>query len=166
MKQFALALAVAGATLVSAHASQANPAGSFAEAVDLCLRFGSDPWFAQTRFEDAGWQSYKDPDYGSMAFQSPDGAVIALPPTDETHPMWCTVRSGSVSFVNGMAAAENALLASDMPIQREIRDNCPVYLGSYGQELRVFSDGNEDLCDDPETAVVHVVTMSNPIAGQ
>lgn len=87
MTQFTLALIVSGAALVSAHAAQSDAAGSFAEAVELCLRFGSDPWFAQDRFEDAGWQSYKDPDFGSMAFKSPDGAVIALPPTDETYPM-------------------------------------------------------------------------------
>lgn len=166
MTQFTLALIVSGAALVSAHAAQSDPAGSFAEAVELCLRFGSDPWFAQDRFEDAGWQSYKDPDFGSMAFKSPDGAVIALPPTDETYPMWCSVMSGSVSFVNGMAAAENALFATGTPIQGEFRDDCPIYFGSYGQELRVFSEGNEDLCSDPTTAVVHVVTMTNPIVGQ
>ncbi|SOC12305.1 hypothetical protein SAMN05877809_10659 [Rhodobacter sp. JA431] len=166
MKRFCFALALLGAGLLPPAVAQATPASSFAEAVDLCLRFGADPWFAQDRFEEAGWRSYEDPDFGSLAFKSPDGAVIALPPTSDSFPMWCSVMSGSVSFVKGMAAAENALLASDIPIQREIRDNCPVYHGSGGQELRIFSEGNDDLCNDPETALVHVVTFSNPLSGQ
>ncbi|MBZ4022822.1 hypothetical protein CKO11_10155 [Rhodobacter sp. TJ_12] len=154
---------------LGAPAAWANPAAeaAFATGVDLCLRFGQSAWFATDRFEKVGWRSHYDADYGRAVMISPDGAVIALLPTSDRYPLRCSIVSGQVPYTVAQRSVATALEGlGGAPWKAVEVDGCPAYEGGTADVLvHIRNDGNDDLCNAPDSARVEVIARRNPLAG-
>lgn len=158
-----LVLALGAAPVVADPVADAQ----FVTAVDICINFGSDGWFAADRLEGAGWYGAYDADYDTIVYTSSSGQVIAIPPAEGSgFPARCSVISGAVKRDFAETAALSVLKQANLPASLNIIDNCPMYWTPLNQDVYILSDGNEDLCNDPDSARVVVVFHTDPAGGQ
>lgn len=159
----ALALALSAATAIADPVADAQ----FVTAVDICVNFGADGWFATDRLEGAGWCGAYDAYYNTTVYTSSSGQVIAIPPPEGGEfPARCSVISGTVKRDFGESAVLSVLDNANLSGSLNLINDCRMYWTPLNQEIYILSDGNEDLCNDPDTARVEVVFYTDPIGGQ
>ena len=140
---------------------------NFTVGVNTCINFGSDAWFVQDRIEGAGWTPRFDHDFNVTVFDSPDGSVLLIPPQDGPgFPVWCSVISGEVSLGFAEDVVRTVLIKSGVSAIRGTEGGCRAFRTGNDVTIRVLNDGNEDMCDQPMSARVNVITFSDPLAGQ
>lgn len=139
----------------------------FATAVNICINFGSDNWFVTDRLEGAGWYPSQDAYYGQTIYNSPDAKVIVLPPPNDTvYPVRCSVISGEVKMEYAQFVVKSILKSTGTKEKKGTYEGCPAFSTTLDQVISIHSDGNELLCNDPNSAVVDVISRSNPAGGQ
>jgi len=140
---------------------------SFVTGVSICINFGSDGWFAQDRLEGAGWVARYDADYGVTVYDSPEGKVQAIPPAEGAgFPAWCSVVSQEVALDFAADVVRRVLIQTGVDANRETVDGCLAYRTAYDQQIRVHNDGNEVMCNRPDSARVDVITLTDPVGAQ
>ncbi len=140
---------------------------AFKDAVSICINFGSDGWLAQDRLEELGWTSQYYVEYDTMAFYDPSKKVKAIPPAEgQELPTTCTVLGYEVPLAFAKSAALEILVNSGTQATLRLYEGCPALQTEMGQEVRIMNDGNEVLCNEPNTARIEVVTFKNPVANQ
>lgn len=159
----ALALALSTAPALADPLTDAN----FVTAVNICVNFGADGWFARDRLESAGWTGAHDVEFDATVYTSPDGNVRAIPPAEDAgFPAWCTVISPAVAYGFATEAVRSVLVGSEIDAIRGVKDGCLAFRTEFDQTVHVVNDGNEVMCDRPDSARVDVITDTNPIGGQ
>ncbi|WP_421701803.1 hypothetical protein [Aliiroseovarius sp.] len=140
---------------------------SFVTGLSVCLNFGNDAWFAADRLEGAGWHGQYDDYYQAKIYTSPDGSAWVIPPGEgDGFPAWCTVFSSSVGPDYAEFAVRSVLASIDLGFSEYDNEGCYGFHTALRQQILVYSDGQDDFCNDPTSARVNVIWHSDPVAGQ
>lgn len=140
---------------------------SFVTGLGVCLNFGSDAWFVSDRLEEAGWRGAFDSYYNATVYTSPDGSAWVIPPGDDDgFPAWCTVFSTAVGPGGAASAVRSALSGTHFGFSEYDNDGCFGARTTLDQQILVYSDGQDDFCNDPTSARVNVIWHADPAAGQ
>lgn len=154
------------ATVTPASADPVTDA-HFVTATSTCINFGSDSWFVRDRIEDAGWTTRFDQDYHISVYDSPDRSVVLIPPPENTDlPVFCSVISQDVTLDYAENVARSVLVKSSIDTIEGIQDGCRIFRTENSVTIHVYNDGNEDMCDQPMSARIEIMTSSNPVSGQ
>jgi hypothetical protein len=139
----------------------------FSQAVDICLNFSPDAFLVVDRLEEKGWIARWDDYYETTILTTPGNSVWVLPPPEDSElPSVCRVISQSVGIVQAEAAVQFVLSDNGFSYQEGVVHGCSALDVSNGNQIRIFSDGQDDFCNDPDSSRVDIETFVDPVAGQ
>ncbi|SNZ19202.1 hypothetical protein [Cohaesibacter gelatinilyticus] len=153
--------------LVCGPAAAEQSQARFTQGVQICHDFGSDAFFVQDRLEEQGWVANFSDYYSATILYSPGRTVWVIPPAEEAKmPVTCTVISGSVSIFQAEASVQMTVSNSNKKYQLLSHQGCSEFDFNGATKIRIWSDGQDHFCNDPNSAKVEVITYRNPVAGQ
>lgn len=139
----------------------------FTQGVQICKDFGSDGFFVTDRLEEQGWVKNYSDYYETDVLFTPGRTVWVIPPKEGAKmPAHCTVVSGTVTIMQ--AEASVTLVVSNGNAKHQVLSNqgCTEFDFFGTQKIRIWSDGQDDFCNDPTSARVDIITLKDPVAGQ
>ncbi|TLP43887.1 MULTISPECIES: hypothetical protein [Cohaesibacter] len=157
------ALCITGTAPAVAEQSQAY----FTQGVQICRDFGNDGFFVVDRLEEKGWVKRHDDYYETDVMYTPGKSVWVIPPEEgASMPASCVVISGAVTIMQAEASVN--LVVSNSNDKHQILSNqgCTEIDFFGSQKIRIWSDGQDDFCNDPNSARVEVITLVDPNVGQ
>ena len=138
----------------------------FSQGVQICIDFGNDGFFVKDRLEEQGWVAVEDKYYETTVMYTPGHSVWVVPPPEGADmPATCTVISETVTIMQADAAVQHIVSKNDIKYQLLSNQGCSE-LDFYGdKKIRIWSNGQDDFCNDPSNARVEIITLVDPVAG-
>ncbi|WP_119305941.1 hypothetical protein [Cohaesibacter haloalkalitolerans] len=160
-----LAMGILGLICTSAFAEQSQ--ARFTQGLQICKDFGDDGFFVKDRLEEQGWVGNFNEDYGTDILYSPGRTIWVIPPSEGAKPpATCSVISDTVTIFKAEESVQLVISSSNQNYQLLSNQGCSEYDLNGAQKIRIWSDGQDDFCTDPNSARVEVITFHNPVAGQ
>lgn len=156
-------ITAAGAAPAAAEQSQAY----FTQGVQICTDFGNDGFFVTDRLEEQGWVKTYSDYYGTDVMFTPGRTVWVVPPEEGAKmPARCTVISGSVTIMQAEASVNLVVSNGNIKHQLLSYQGCSEFDFFGAKKIRIWSDGQDDFCNDPSSARVEIITLQDPAGGQ
>ena len=153
--------------LTSAPAIAEQSQAYFTQAVQICKDFGNDGFFVKDRLEERGWIANHSDYYSTTVLYTPGRSVWVVPPAEgSSMPATCTIVSETVSIMQAEASVNHVVSNSGAKFQLQSYQGCSEFDFFGSSKIRIWSNGQDDFCNDPTNARVEVITLKDPMAGQ
>ncbi|WP_319530218.1 hypothetical protein [uncultured Cohaesibacter sp.] len=138
----------------------------FTQGVQICMDFGTDGFFVKDRLEERGWHSVEDKYYETTVMYTPGNSVWVIPPEEgASMPATCAVISETVTIMQAEASVRHVLDNSNSKYQLLSKQGCSEYDFFGSTKIRIWSNGQDDFCNNPDNARVEVIALQDPAAG-
>ena len=137
------------------------------QAVQICSDFGNDGSLVKDRLKENGWVKRTNDYYEMDVMYTPGSTVWVLPPEEGASiPTRCVVISGAVTIMQAEASVNLVVSNSNAKYQTLSNQGCTEIDFFGSKKIRIWSDGQDDFCNDPNSARIEVLTLQDPISGQ
>ena len=165
MRNLTIVTALAAILALPAGAEQSQ--AYFTQGVEVCFDFGNDGFMVADRLEGLGWHVEYDTYYERDVVYTPGRTVwVIAPPEAAPFPTTCLVASGSVTIMQAEASVTLVAGKSGTPYEVLSHQGCTAFDFGGLREVRIWSDGQDDFCNDPDSARIEVITRTDPLGAQ
>ena len=138
----------------------------FTQGLQICVDFGTDGFFVKDRLEEQGWHAVEDKDYETTVLYTPAGTVWVIPPEEgASMPATCTVVSETVTIMQAEGSVRHVIEKSGAKYQLLSYQGCSEYDFFGSSRIRIWSNGQDDFCNNPDNARVEVIALEDPVVG-